>query len=116
MECAGFGSVPVVCRLPGWSTAMVGPQPCPSDPPSPPFPPQMPGLVQSHTGVTREQRDPEVIAPAPTPAPVPAPGEDPLLTGYQDCAAEAVRFLVEEEGRSPDDPTVVGLTEHLQAR
>ncbi|XP_043246598.1 uncharacterized protein LOC122394080 [Amphibalanus amphitrite] len=59
---------------------------------------------------------PEVCPPSAVTPTEPAPAHDPLMAGYQDCAAEAVRFLVEEEGRAPDDPTVVGLTEHLQAR
>ncbi|XP_037080483.1 uncharacterized protein LOC119101297 [Pollicipes pollicipes] len=72
----------------------------------------MPGLVQSE--LAPAAADPEVTDPSRRPRP--AAEEDALMAGYQDCVAEAVRYLVEEEGRAPDDPTVVGLTEHLQAR
>jgi hypothetical protein len=36
-----------------------------------------------------------------------------ILTGYRDCAAEAIRYLVEEERFAIDDPIVVGLRKHL---
>lgn len=37
-----------------------------------------------------------------------------LITGFRDCADEAIRYLVEIEHLSPDDPLVVGLREHLK--
>ncbi|XP_048770780.1 uncharacterized protein LOC125676946 isoform X3 [Ostrea edulis] len=36
-----------------------------------------------------------------------------ILTGYRDCAAEAIRYLVEEERFAVDDPIVLGLRKHL---
>ncbi|XP_062588388.1 uncharacterized protein LOC134250045 isoform X3 [Saccostrea cucullata] len=36
-----------------------------------------------------------------------------VLTGYRDCAAEALRYLVEVERFAEDDPIVVGLQKHL---
>lgn len=36
-----------------------------------------------------------------------------VLTGYRDCAAEAIRYLVEEERFAMDDPLVMGLRKHL---
>ncbi|GFU12178.1 orange domain-containing protein [Nephila pilipes] len=36
-----------------------------------------------------------------------------LLAGFQACAKEALRFLLEEEGLSPDHPLPAGLNEHL---
>ncbi|GFX22550.1 orange domain-containing protein [Trichonephila clavipes] len=36
-----------------------------------------------------------------------------LLTGYQACAKEALRFLLEDEGLSPEHPLPAGLNEHL---
>lgn len=36
-----------------------------------------------------------------------------VLTGYRDCAAEAIRYLVEEERFAMDDPLVIGLRKHL---
>lgn len=39
---------------------------------------------------------------------------DSLITGFKDCADEAIRYLVEIEHLSPDDPLVVGLREHLK--
>jgi len=72
----------------------------------------MPGLVRSPTPSEVSDLEEEVTdlrSPPP-------PEEDALMRGYQDCAAEAIRYLVEEEGRAPDDPTVTGLMEHLQAR
>ena len=36
-----------------------------------------------------------------------------VLTGYRDCAAEAIRYLVEVEHFSMDDPIVLGLRKHL---
>jgi len=39
-----------------------------------------------------------------------------VVSGYQHCAAEALRYLVEEENLSPDDPLVTGLRQHLSAQ
>lgn len=39
-----------------------------------------------------------------------------VASGYRHCAAEAVRYLIEEEGLSPEDPLVVGLRQHLGLR
>lgn len=36
-----------------------------------------------------------------------------LLAGFRACAREAIRFLLEEEGLSPDHPLPSGLNEHL---
>lgn len=36
-----------------------------------------------------------------------------VLTGYRDCAAEAIRYLVEVEHFAMDDPLVIGLRKHL---
>lgn len=36
-----------------------------------------------------------------------------VLAGYRDCAAEAVRYLIEDERMSPEDPFVMGLRNHL---
>lgn len=36
-----------------------------------------------------------------------------VLTGYRDCAAEAIRYLVEVECFAMDDPLVIGLRKHL---
>lgn len=37
-----------------------------------------------------------------------------LNAGFRDCANEAIRYLIEEEDFSADDPLVVGLKEHLK--
>lgn len=39
-----------------------------------------------------------------------------VTCGFQHCAAEAVRYLIEEEHLSPSDPLVVGLQQHLSMR
>lgn len=39
-----------------------------------------------------------------------------VTSGFQHCAAEAVRYLIEEEHMSPTDPLVVGLQQHLGMR
>lgn len=36
-----------------------------------------------------------------------------ILAGFRACAKEAIRFLLEEEGLSPDHELPVGLQEHL---
>ncbi|GIY17674.1 orange domain-containing protein [Caerostris extrusa] len=36
-----------------------------------------------------------------------------LLAGFRACAKEALRFLLEEEGLTPDHPLPAGLNEHL---
>ncbi|GFQ74879.1 orange domain-containing protein [Trichonephila clavata] len=36
-----------------------------------------------------------------------------FLTGFQACAKEALRFLLEDEGLSPEHPLPSGLNEHL---
>ena len=53
--------------------------------------------------------------PVPHPATIGLPAGEAhmVLAGYQDCTAEAIRFLVEVEHISPDDPIVVGLKHHL---
>ena len=38
---------------------------------------------------------------------------DMFLTGFSDCAQEAIRYLVDVEGLSPHDPMVLGLQQHL---
>ncbi|XP_054718767.1 uncharacterized protein LOC129228144 [Uloborus diversus] len=39
-----------------------------------------------------------------------------LLAGFRACAREAIRFLLEEEGLSPDHPLPSGLQQHLAKR
>ena len=39
-----------------------------------------------------------------------------MNAGFQECADEAIRYLIEEENFSPDDPIVVGLQEHLREK
>ncbi|KAK6170495.1 hypothetical protein SNE40_018876 [Patella caerulea] len=36
-----------------------------------------------------------------------------VMEGFQDCAEEAIRYLIEVEKLAADDPMVVGLREHL---
>ena len=36
-----------------------------------------------------------------------------VLSGYRDCAAEAIRYLLEVEHLLPEDPLVQGLQNHL---
>ncbi|GBN22555.1 hypothetical protein AVEN_62195-1 [Araneus ventricosus] len=38
---------------------------------------------------------------------------DLVLAGFRACAKEALRFLLEEEGLSPEHPLPAGLNEHL---
>jgi hypothetical protein len=33
--------------------------------------------------------------------------------GFGECAREAIRYLIEDEGLAPNDPIVVGLKQHL---
>ncbi|XP_076078054.1 uncharacterized protein LOC143048317 isoform X1 [Mytilus galloprovincialis] len=40
--------------------------------------------------------------------------QDSLNAGYNACADEAIRYLIEEEHFAPDDPIVVGLQDHLR--
>lgn len=35
--------------------------------------------------------------------------------GFEDCAQEAVRYLVEDEGLAVEDPVIVGLLQHLRS-
>lgn len=39
-----------------------------------------------------------------------------MLAGFEDCAAEALRYLVVEEGFAADHPVVQGLKEHLETQ
>ncbi|CAG2246644.1 unnamed protein product [Mytilus edulis] len=40
--------------------------------------------------------------------------QDSLNAGYNACADEAIRYLIEEEHFAPDDPIVVELQDHLR--
>lgn len=85
----------------------------------------MPGLLRESpvpldpTLATRQFQSTPPLAQLPDLVPSPPPdvaGDRLVMAGYHDCAMEAVRFLVEDEGRRHNDPTVVALAEHLQAR
>jgi len=39
--------------------------------------------------------------------------DDITLAGFRDCSEEAIRYLLEVEGLSENDPVIVGLREHL---
>lgn len=41
------------------------------------------------------------------------PENDAMLAGYRFCARETIRFLIEDEHLSPDDPVIVELMNHL---
>ena len=43
----------------------------------------------------------------------PLTAKDMFLTGFTDCAQEAIRYLVEVEGLPSHDPMVLGLKQHL---
>lgn len=56
-----------------------------------------------------------MIHPALLSMSVPDPSQI-VLAGYQDCAEEAIRYLLEVEHLSEDNPLVVGLKQHLWER
>jgi len=39
--------------------------------------------------------------------------DDVSLAGFRDCSEEAIRYLLQVEGLSEDDPVIVGLQQHL---